>query len=142
LLCLWAAALAWVPRVDYRWTAQLTAYRHHPFAGLARRTVFQGQLPGATDPAALLAVATVVLYLRAHRAAALLRDLHRSSLPHPRRRRSAAFADPSGVAARRPARASGGPPPGPRPLEDPHLRVHTGWLVPKLQAVVFQEITR
>ena len=66
LLCLWAAAMAWVPRVDYRWTAQLTAYRHHPFAGLARRTVFQGQLPGATDPAALLAVATVALYLRAH----------------------------------------------------------------------------
>ena len=68
LLSLWAAAMAWVPRVDYRWTAQLTAYRHHPFAGLARRTVFQGQLPGATDPAALLAVATVALYLRAHAA--------------------------------------------------------------------------
>jgi membrane-associated PAP2 superfamily phosphatase len=75
LLCLWAAAMAWVPRVDYRWTAQLTAYRHHPFAGLARRTVFQGQLPGATDPAALLAVATVALYLRAHAAGASRRLL-------------------------------------------------------------------
>jgi membrane-associated PAP2 superfamily phosphatase len=75
LLCLWAAAMAWVPRVDYRWTAQLTTYRHHPFAGLARRTVFQGQLPGATDPAALLAVATVVLYLRAHAAGASRRLL-------------------------------------------------------------------
>ena len=75
LLCLWAAAMAWVPRVDYRWTAQLTAYRHHPFAGLARRTVFQGQLPGATDPAALLAVATVVLYLRANAAGASRRLL-------------------------------------------------------------------
>jgi len=75
LLCLWAAAMAWVPRVDYRWTAQLTAYRHHPFAGLARRTVFQGQLPGATDPAALLAIATVALYLRAHAAGASRRLL-------------------------------------------------------------------
>jgi membrane-associated PAP2 superfamily phosphatase len=75
LLCLWAAAMVWVPRVDYRWTAQLTAYRHHPFAGLARRTVFQGQLPGATDPAALLAVATVALYLRAHGAGASRRLL-------------------------------------------------------------------
>jgi membrane-associated PAP2 superfamily phosphatase len=75
LLCLWAAAMAWVPRVDYRWTAQLTAYRHHPFAGLARRTVFQGQLPGATDPAALLALATVALYLRAHAAGASRRLL-------------------------------------------------------------------
>jgi len=75
LLCLWAAAMAWVPRVDYRWTARLTAYRHHPFAGLARRTVFQGQLPGATDPAALLALATVALYLRAHAAGASRRLL-------------------------------------------------------------------
>jgi membrane-associated PAP2 superfamily phosphatase len=75
LLCLWAAAMAWIPRVDYRWTAQLTAYRHHPFAGLARRTVFQGQLPGATDPAALLALATVALYLRAHAAGASRRLL-------------------------------------------------------------------
>jgi membrane-associated PAP2 superfamily phosphatase len=75
LLCLWAAAMAWVPCVDYRWTAQLTAYRHHPFAGLARRTVFQGQLPGATDPAALLALATVALYLRAHAAGASRRLL-------------------------------------------------------------------
>ena len=75
LLCLWAAAMAWVPRVDYRWTAQLTAYRHHPFTGLARRTVFQGQLPGATDPAALLALATVALYLRAHAAGASRRLL-------------------------------------------------------------------
>jgi len=66
LLGLWAAAMAWVPLVDYRWTAQLTAYRHHPLAGFARRTLFQGQLPGATDPAALLALATIVLYLRAH----------------------------------------------------------------------------
>ena len=75
LLCLWAGAMAWVPRVDYLWTARLTAYRHHPFAGLARRTVFQGQLPGATDPAALLAVATVALYLRAHAAGASRRLL-------------------------------------------------------------------
>lgn len=70
LLVLWAAAMAWVPLVDYRWTAQLTAYRHHPLAGFARRTLFQGQLPGATDPAALLALAIIVLYLRAHAAAA------------------------------------------------------------------------
>ena len=70
LLCLWAAAMAWVPRVDYQWTAQLTAYRHHPLAALARRTLFQGQLPGATDPAALLALAIVALYLRAHAATA------------------------------------------------------------------------
>jgi membrane-associated phospholipid phosphatase len=58
--------MAWLPRVDYRWTAQLTARRHHPLAVLARRTLFQGQLPGATDPAALLALAIVGLYLRAN----------------------------------------------------------------------------
>jgi len=75
LLCLWAAAMAWVPLVDYRWTAELTAYRHHPLAGFARRTLFQGQLPGATDPAALLALATIVLYLRAHAATASRRLL-------------------------------------------------------------------
>jgi len=66
LLCLWAATMAWVPRVDFSWTAQLTAYRHHPLSLFARRTLFQGQLPGATDPAALLALAAVALYLRAH----------------------------------------------------------------------------
>ncbi|HLX09279.1 MAG TPA: phosphatase PAP2 family protein [Thermoanaerobaculia bacterium] len=75
LLCLWAAAMAWVPRVDFRWTAQLTAYRHHPLALFARRTLFQGQLPGATDPAALLALATLALYLRAHAAGASSRLL-------------------------------------------------------------------
>jgi len=62
--------MAWVPRVDYRWTVQLTAWRHHPFAILARRTLFQGQPPGATDPAALLALATVCLYVRAQSAGA------------------------------------------------------------------------
>jgi membrane-associated phospholipid phosphatase len=66
LLCLWAAVMLWLPRVDYRWTAQLTPRRHHPLAVLARRTLFQGQLPGATDPAALFALATVWLYVRAN----------------------------------------------------------------------------
>jgi membrane-associated phospholipid phosphatase len=75
LLCLWAAAMAWVPRVDYDWTARLTAYRHHPLAGIARRTLFQGQLPGATDLPALLALATLGLYLRAHAAGASRRLL-------------------------------------------------------------------
>jgi membrane-associated phospholipid phosphatase len=70
LVCLWAAAMIWLLRVDYRWTAQLTARRHEPPAVLARRTLFQGQLPGATDPAALLALATVALYLRANSARA------------------------------------------------------------------------
>jgi membrane-associated phospholipid phosphatase len=70
LVCLWAAAMIWLPRVDYRWTAQLTARRHEPPAVLARRTLFQGQLPGATDPAALLALATGALYVRANSAGA------------------------------------------------------------------------
>jgi membrane-associated phospholipid phosphatase len=66
LLCLWAAVMLWLPLVDYRWTAQLTARRHHPLALLARRTLFQGQLPGATDPAALFGLAIVWLYVRAN----------------------------------------------------------------------------
>jgi len=67
--------MAWVPRVDYAWTARLTDYRHHPLAGIARRTLFQGQPPGATDVPALLALAAGALYLRAHAAGASRRLL-------------------------------------------------------------------
>jgi membrane-associated PAP2 superfamily phosphatase len=76
LLCLWAAGMAWVPSVDFRWTEQLTALRHTPFAGFARRTLFQGQLPGATDPAALLALGILGAYLLAgsRRASRRLRE--------------------------------------------------------------------
>jgi membrane-associated PAP2 superfamily phosphatase len=65
LLAAWAAAMVWIPAVDYAWTARLTEHRHDPLAGFARRTMFQGQPPGATDLSSLLALATLAAYVLA-----------------------------------------------------------------------------
>jgi len=70
ILAVSGALLAAVVPVDRAWTAALAATPHPSFTDFMRRTLFQGDWPGASDPPVLLLLALFAAYLAAQRARA------------------------------------------------------------------------